>query len=72
MDADSPTWTMTGCPECGAPAEVRPEGRVSSTDGPVELVRVQCVRRHWFLMDAARLRIPAAQLSATDERPAAP
>jgi hypothetical protein len=34
------------------------EGLVASTDGPIELVRVRCVRRHWFLMPADRLAVP--------------
>ena len=57
----------TTCPECGAPAEVTDRSVLESTDGPVEHVRVVCVRRHWFLMSTATLdrgrRAPA-------ERPA--
>ena len=41
---------LTTCPGCDAVAEVLDAGTVHSTDGPVQLVRVQCVRRHWFLM----------------------
>jgi hypothetical protein len=58
---------LTICPECGAPAETTDEGHVDSTDGPVRVVRVRCVRRHWFLLAAddlassnAYLRTPAA------------
>jgi hypothetical protein len=40
----------TTCPECGAPAEVTNRSALESTDGPVEHVKLQCVRRHWFLM----------------------
>jgi hypothetical protein len=40
----------TTCPECGAPAEVTRRSALESTDGPVEHVKIQCVRRHWFLM----------------------
>jgi hypothetical protein len=49
MDDQSDLW-MIGCPECGAPAEVEPEGRLGSTSGPVAIVRVRCAERHWFLM----------------------
>jgi hypothetical protein len=42
--------TLTTCPECGAVAEVIDEGCVGSTGGAVRMVRVNCVRRHWFLM----------------------
>ena len=45
----------TTCPECGAPAEVTDRDVLESTDGPIEHVRVLCVRRHWFLMSTASL-----------------
>ena len=38
------------CPECGAPAELVSEGWSESTHGPVEHVRVWCIRRHFFFM----------------------
>jgi hypothetical protein len=41
---------ILSCPECGAPAEIEPHGSCASTDGPVALVAVLCVRRHGFLM----------------------
>jgi hypothetical protein len=46
---------ITTCPECGAPAEVTDRDALESTDGPVEHVRVLCVRRHWFLLSTASL-----------------
>lgn len=56
MDGDEHAafWTV-GCPECGAPAEVVPEGAADGTEGFVDVVRVWCVERHWFLMSADRL-----------------
>jgi hypothetical protein len=57
----------TTCPECGAPAEVTDRSVLESTDGPIEHVRVVCVRRHWFLMSAGSLADGRAALS----RPAA-
>jgi hypothetical protein len=45
----------TTCPECGAPAEVTDRTALESTDGPMEHVKLQCVRRHWFLMPTAML-----------------
>ena len=54
----------TTCPECGAPAEVTDRSAMESTDGPIEHVRVVCVRRHWFLMSTASLeRARAGRLS---------
>jgi hypothetical protein len=57
---------VTGCPQCGAPAEVVPEGRLGSTDGPVEIVRVRCADRHWFLMAEDQLT-PAAPRLVPDQ-----
>lgn len=45
----------TTCPECGAPAEITDRDALESTDGPVEHVRVLCVRRHWFLLSTESL-----------------
>jgi hypothetical protein len=49
----------TTCPECGAPAEVTDRTVLESTDGPMEHVKLQCVRRHWFLMPTALLAEPS-------------
>lgn len=40
----------TGCPQCGAPAEITRRHVLGGTAGPVEHVGVVCVRRHRFLM----------------------
>ena len=58
---------ITTCPECGAAAEVIDRMALESTDGPMEHLKIQCVRRHWFIMPTAMLadRAPAA-------RPASP
>jgi hypothetical protein len=45
----------TLCPACGALAEVQWRDVAESTDGPVELAKVVCVRRHWFLLPVASL-----------------
>jgi hypothetical protein len=58
---------MIGCPQCGAPAEVVSEGRLGGTGGPVEIVRVRCVERHWFLMAEDRLPVQS-QGSSSDAR----
>jgi len=56
MDAGrEATLDATQCPECGGLAEVRWRQVVESTDGPVELARVGCVRRHWFLLPVEHL-----------------
>jgi hypothetical protein len=48
---------LAACPECGRAAEVEPRGAARSTGGPVDLVFVRCISRHWFLMPAADLSI---------------
>jgi hypothetical protein len=61
----------TTCPDCGAPAEVTDRCTLESTDGPIEHVRVVCVRRHWFLLSAAslhRARQPASRSAAAATR----
>jgi hypothetical protein len=45
----------TLCPECGALAEVEWRDVTESTDGPVELAKIRCARRHWFLLPVAHL-----------------
>ena len=42
---------IIGCPQCDATAELIELGRASSTDGPLDIVRVICANRHWFLMN---------------------
>jgi hypothetical protein len=46
---------MTCCPECGALAEVQWRDVVESTDGPVEIAKVVCADRHWFLLPVGSL-----------------
>jgi hypothetical protein len=47
---------MTVCPLCGLPAEIADRAVAASTAGPVEIVRIMCVHRHWFMMNDSRLR----------------
>jgi len=64
---------ITTCPECGAPAEITFRTALESTGGPMEHVKLQCVRRHWFLMPTAMLadRPPVPRPAATPHpRPA--
>ncbi|SOD98748.1 hypothetical protein [Blastococcus haudaquaticus] len=46
---------LTACPECCAPAEIEWRLPVDSTHGPVDHVKVYCVRRHWFLMPSEEI-----------------
>ncbi len=49
---------LTGCPECGAVAEILREDVLPSTAGPVRHVHVACVRRHHFFLPAESLPQP--------------
>ena len=57
---------LTLCPECGALAEVQWRDVVASTDAPVELAKIICVRRHWFLLPVAHLE----RAAVPERRPA--
>ena len=50
---------LTSCPECGSPAEITEQFSLGSTSGPVEHVRIACVRRHWFLLPIPQPRSPS-------------
>jgi hypothetical protein len=60
---------ITGCPHCDATAEVVHRGTLASTRGPVDMLQVRCVNRHWFLMPGGALR-PASD--GRDRQPDAP
>jgi hypothetical protein len=46
----TPGMSSTPCPDCGSTADVTREGYLTSTSGPIAMVRVVCQHRHWFLM----------------------
>ncbi len=58
---------IVGCPACGGPAEVADRFVLPSTDGPVEHVKVHCVRRHWFTVPIEKL--PAVAGASVGEEP---
>jgi hypothetical protein len=49
------TGIITGCPECAAPAEVEWITELSTDDGCVEHLKIQCINRHWFLLASDRV-----------------
>jgi hypothetical protein len=67
--------SLTACPEpgCDAPAEIVDRCAVGSTDGPIEHVRIRCVRRHWFFLPVVTVAEAAGRPRppARDARPAA-
>jgi hypothetical protein len=49
MFLDCPAYMdRSGSVRCGLPAEVEGRYTMSSTDGPLESVRIRCPRGHWF------------------------
>lgn len=54
-DLDLTALRLVACPDCAAPAEIADRSIVGSTIGPMEVVRVRCVRRHQFLMPSTKL-----------------
>ena len=43
----------TFCPECGSIAEIEWSELMISTSGPIELVKIRCILKHWYLMPLA-------------------
>lgn len=60
--SDTPRMELTACPDCGLPAEIVDRQVWPSTDGPIPMAHVLCVRRHTFFL-------PADHLQVDDERP---
>ncbi len=55
-EPDVSSLDLHACPECGSFAEVEWRDVVDSTDGPVEMVKIRCLHRHWFLLPVETLR----------------
>jgi len=49
---------LTECPECGAPAEMTHYATLASAHGPIDMVRITCPAKHWFLMTGDTLQPP--------------
>jgi hypothetical protein len=60
----------TLCPECGTLAEVLWRDVVDSTEGPVELAKIGCVSRHWFLLPLEKLERPTPPEPRRHDEPA--
>jgi hypothetical protein len=58
---------LVGCPECNASAEVVDRFVLTSTDGPVEHVKVHCINRHWHTAAADTLPAVPAGLTVNHE-----
>ena len=56
MSNHEPSYTglapgaLVDCPTCGLPAEITDRFVLGGAPGPVEHVKVVCVRRHWYTL----------------------
>jgi len=59
MLADCPAFlSRDGILRCGLPAEVEAQWTISSTDGPLQSVKIRCPRGHWFTGPVESLTVP--------------
>jgi hypothetical protein len=58
---------LVDCPACGLPAEITDRFTLGGAPGPVEHVKVVCVRRHWYTLpvDVFPIGAPASADSST-------
>lgn len=49
------TQTFTTCPACGRIADIRDRFVLSSTDGPIEHLKMTCLLGHHFVLPTADL-----------------
>ena len=61
MFLDCPACLDDGATRCMLPAEVEYRYSVPSTAGPIDLVKISCPRRHWFIGPIASLTVSASR-----------
>jgi hypothetical protein len=71
MKHDNPDLTelapgaLVECPTCGLPAEITDRFTLAGAPGPVEHVKVVCVRRHWYTLPVDMFPVTAPVLENT-------
>ena len=69
------TGTLVDCVTCGLPAEITDRFTLDGAPGPVEHVKIGCVRKHWHTLPvdmfpaSARQSTRAPQRSHGDDNP---
>ena len=58
-NAELAPGTLVNCPTCGLPAEITDRFTLSGAPGPVEHMKLVCVRRHWYTLPVDMLRVNA-------------
>jgi hypothetical protein len=58
---------LVECPTCGVPAEITDRFTLAGAPGPVEHVKVVCVRRHWYTLpvDVFPVSAPVSEHTST-------
>jgi hypothetical protein len=49
---EQPAGALVDCPTCGLPAEITDHFTLGGAPGPIEHVKIVCVRRHWYTLPA--------------------
>jgi hypothetical protein len=66
------TSVLVDCATCGLPAEITDRFTLGGAPGPVEHVKIVCVRKHWYTLpvdmspcasETSRHRPPVARLT---------
>lgn len=63
-------WYGEQCRTPGLAADIVDQAVVASTAGPVDIIHVVCVQRHWFLMPLDRLGNKPQPMAVHGSRPA--
>jgi hypothetical protein len=66
--------TYARCPECDLPARIVDRFTLTSTDGPLEYLKIICLGGHWFTPHAEDVETfsgPVPQAAPGDTRQAA-
>ena len=66
-DTGAAPGALVDCPTCGLPAEITDRFVLGGAPGPVEHVKVVCVRRHWYTLPVDMLPVsaPASEHAST-------
>lgn len=58
-NADLAPGALVNCPTCGLPADITDRFTLGGAPGPVEHVKLVCVRRHWYTLPVDMLPVNA-------------
>ena len=61
------TGALVNCVTCGLPAEITDRFTLGGAPGPVEHVKVVCVRNHWYTLPVDMFRVGACESTQAPE-----